>query len=559
MNNTAGNEQITALYCRLSQDDLQTGKTRDESNSITNQKDILMRYAKENRLPNPRFFVDDGISGTTFDRPGFLEMEALIESGKVSTVVVKDLSRFGRNYIEMGNYIEIKYPRLGVRFITVQEHVDTSDGTGLEMMPFHNIFNEWYAAQTSKKVRQVWKEKAEKGERVGTAVPFGYIRDPDDRRRWIIDELAAEVVRKVFALCLDGLGPMQIANRLTKSKVLNPTHYELQNGRKPTSASICKEKDPYRWNARTVGMMLENMAYIGCTVNFKSTVISYKVHAKKNNPREEWQIIPDTHEAIIDRDTFDRVQELRSHRRRLSPTGRKSLFSGLVYCGDCGSIMHFCAAKSLEPKEEFFRCSNYKLNGGNCTLHYIRNVVLEDVVLSVIRAAADYIFQHEAVFVYLYEKQYDIEKAKALKASKNRAEQIRRRISDLDRLIKAAFEQKVLLGDGENSFDRMLADYEKEQRELSDEVDAIESRVAEEERISADLKDFIRAIRSCADITELTPTLVNSLIERIEVFQRVKIDGVKHVPVRVRFRNVGLIDIPDNDQIRQVYELIRSS
>ena len=203
--------------------------------------------------------------------------------------------------------------------------------------------------------------------------------------------------------------------------------------------------------------------------------------------------------------------------------------------------------------------TDYKLNGGNCTLHYIRNVVLEGVVLSVIRAAADYIFQHEAVFVYLYEKQYDIEKAKALKASKNRAEQIHRRISDLDRLIKAAFEQKVLLGDGENRFDRMLADYEKEQRELSDEADAIENRVAEEERKSADLKDFIRAIRSCADITELTPALVNSLIERIEIFQRVKIDGVKHVPVRVRFRNVGLIDIPDNEQIRQVYELIRSS
>ena len=555
MNKTAENELITALYCRLSQDDIQTGKAKDESNSITNQKDILMRYAKENNLPNPRFFVDDGVSGTTFDRPGFQEMEDLIEAGEVSTVVVKDLSRFGRNYIEMGNYIEIKYPRLGVRFITLQERVDTEDGTGLEMMPFHNIFNEWYAAQTSKKIRQVFRAMSENGERIGPTAPFGYLKDPNDPKKLIIDEPAAKIVRYIFELTLSGLGPTRIATRLRKEKVTNPVYYRMQHGLK--AAVAYKTNDPYFWQDSMIIKMLENMVYIGYTVNFKTTVISYKVHRKKPNPREKWQIIPDTHEAIIDKEVFDRVQELRSHRRRHTASGRTSLFSGLVFCGDCGSKMYFGAGKSIKPSQDFFRCSSNKVNKDKCPTHYIRNVVLEQIVLSTIQMAANYIAQHEAVFVYLYEKRHALEQVKELKAAKKREEQIRSRIKDLDRLIKAAFEQKVLHGETEARFDKLLSDYEAEQRELSAEASAIEQKLSEDSQKKADLHDFLKTIRSYTDVTELTPSMVNTLIERIEVFQKIKIDGAKHVPIHIHFRSVGLIDFPDNEQIKNVYDMMR--
>lgn len=332
-------EKITALYCRLSQDDGIDG----ESNSISNQKEILMQYAKLHMLPNPRFFVDDGISGTTFERSGFKEMQALEESGQIGIIVVKDLSRFGRNYLEVGKCIEITYPTLGIRFIAIQENVDTSQNGGTEMMPFHNIFNEWYAAQTSKKVRAVWKSKSDKGERVSPSVPYGYMKSPDDPKQWIIDEPAAEVVRSIYKLCIEGLGPTKIAKRLTKEKILIPTAYWISMGKAVSNKNIT---DPYRWVTETIKNILANRQYTGCTVNFKSTILSYKVHKKIENDESKWQIIPNTQEAIIDEDTFNRVQELRNSRRRNSATGRISLFSGLTYCADCGSKLYFVHLKA---------------------------------------------------------------------------------------------------------------------------------------------------------------------------------------------------------------------
>ena len=297
-------EKITALYCRLSQDDGIDG----ESNSISNQKEILMQYARQHKLPNPRFFVDDGISGTTFERSGFKEMQALAEAGQVGIIVVKDLSRFGRNYLEVGKYLEITYPTLGIRFIAIQENVDTSQNGGTEMMPFHNIFNEWYAAQTSKKIRAVWKAKAEKGERISTLVPYGYMKSPDNPKQWIIDEAVADNVRYIFRLCLEGLGPVKIARRLEREEILNPTAYALSMDRSTNHKSVA---NPYRWEQKTIVNMLENRQYTGCTINFKTTVLSYKINKRIYNDESDWQIIPDTQEAIIDEDTFNRVQELR--------------------------------------------------------------------------------------------------------------------------------------------------------------------------------------------------------------------------------------------------------
>ena len=365
VNKNADQEKITALYCRLSQDDGLDG----ESNSIQNQKIILMDYAKKNGYLHPKYFVDDGISGTTFDRPGFRKMEALIEAGKVSAVIVKDLSRFGREHVETSRYLEIIYPTLGVKFVAIQERVDTETGEGTEMMPFHNIFNEWYAAQTGKKVRAVWAMKAANGKRSNFRVPYGYKRDELDKEKWLVDDAAAEVVRRIYHLCLEGKGPEQIARLLQKEKVLTPTAYYYSVG--SSSANRPMPSDPYLWKDSTIDAILSNRKYTGCMVNLKTTTVSYKVHKLIRKPEEEWSIVPNAQEAIIDENTWLRVQELRKNKRRPTATGKTSLFSGLVFCADCGSKLHFCAAKSLKANQEFFRCANYKSGRGECTIHYM--------------------------------------------------------------------------------------------------------------------------------------------------------------------------------------------
>lgn len=324
-NKNTDQEKITALYCRLSQDDGLDG----ESNSIQNQKIILMDYAKKNGYLHPKYFVDDGISGTTFDRPGFREMEALIEAGKVSAVIVKDLSRFGREHVETSRYLEIIYPTLGVKFVAIQERVDTETGEGTEMMPFHNIFNEWYAAQTSKKVRAVWAMKAANRKRSNFRVPYGYRRDELDKEKWLVDEAAAEVVQRIYLLCLEGKGPEQIARLLQKEKVLTPTAYYYSVG--SSSANRPMPSDPYLWKDSTIDAILSNRKYTGCMINLKTTTVSYKVHKLIRKPEEEWSIVPNAQEAIIDENTWLRVQELRKNKRRPTATGKTSLFSGLVF------------------------------------------------------------------------------------------------------------------------------------------------------------------------------------------------------------------------------------
>ena len=544
-------EKITALYCRLSQDDGIDG----ESNSISNQKEILMQYARQHKLPNPRFFVDDGISGTTFERSGFKEMQALAEAGQVASIVVKDLSRFGRNYLEVGKYLEITYPTLGIRFIAIQENVDTSQNGGTEMMPFHNIFNEWYAAQTSKKVRAVWKSKSDKGERVSPSVPYGYMKSPDDPKQWIIDEPAAEVVRYIYKLCIEGLGPTKIAKRLTKEKILIPTAYWISMGKAVSNKNIT---DPYRWVTETIKNILANCQYTGCTVNFKSTILSYKVHKKIENDESKWQIIPNTQEAIIDEDTFNRVQELRNSRRRNSATGRTSLFSGLTYCADCGSKLYFCASKSIPEDKEFFRCSAYKDNTGSCTIHFIRNVVLEQIVLETIQKVAEYISQFEPVFLYLFAKKHKLTKAKDLKNAKFKLEQSKARVDEIDRVLTKLYEDNALGKITDERFERLSATYEKEQRELADCIIESETEITEAEQDNVDLKHFLKAIRACTDLKELTPEIVNTLIKRINVHNAEKVDGRKKVKIDIEFIAVGLISIPDEKELLTLIEEIRN-
>ena len=546
-NNNGHEERITALYCRLSQDDGLEG----ESNSISNQKEILMEYARKHGLLHPQFFVDDGVSGTTFDRPDFQRMEAMIEAGQISTVVVKDLSRFGRNYLEVGQFLEVKYPTLSVRFIAIQENVDTAQSSGAEMMPFHNIFNEWYAAQTSKKIRAVNQMKAEQGKRISPTVPYGYMKDPDNREHWLIDEPAADVVRKIYSMCLDGMGPSQIAKALEKEKILTPTAYFLSLGRATRNEM---PENPYRWPTKTVVTILANRQYTGCAVNFISTTVSYKVHKKIVNPSEVQQIIPNMQEPIISEDVWERVQVLRENKRRLTATGRKSLFSGLVFCPDCGAKLYFCAAKSLKKNQEFFRCSNYKDGRGKCTIHFIRDVVLEQIVLTAISDLSDFIRCYEPIFLYMLEKKNIAGRKADMKKLRDTIEANRKRVAMIDKAIENLFEANMEGKITDERFTKMTANYEAEQRELVSSIAEAEKTLKSEEQTKIDTRQLLKGFREFSIIRELTPALVNTLIQRIEIHNPEKIDGHSHVKVDIYFTAVGMIDIPTEKELEALIE-----
>ena len=556
-------ELITALYCRLSVEDIkdEDGKKKkkdkeDESNSISNQKQILLDYCKKHGYTNTMFFVDDGISGTSFDRNDFNRMQRMVEEGKICRIIVKDLSRFGREQVEAGRLTQIVYPSLGVTFISIQENINSSTGEGMEMLPFYNIFNEWYAAQTSKKIRAVWQSKADNGKRVSPVVPYGYKKDETDKEKWLIDEPAAEIVKNIYSLCLAGRGPLQIAKQLEREKVLVPTAYFESVGRKTRNATPL---DPYAWHPSAVVGILENRQYTGCAVNFKTTTVSYKVHTRIINPVEDYQIIPNMQEPIINEDIWLRVQELRKSRRRNTATGRTSLFSGLVYCPDCGSKLHFCASKSLRRDQEFFRCANYKDGRGSCKIHFIRDVVLEKVVLEAVRNLADFVKCHEPVFLYMLARKNDAMRQQERKRLERVIERGTRRISEIDKLIEAAFERNVLGKLEDDRYERMVKNYAQEQRELIAEVQESKVVLQKAEQQVVDLRLLLRTLRELTEVKELTPTLVNSLIERIEVHNNDKSSGHCYVKVDIYFTAAGMIDIPTEEEILAMMEEIREN
>lgn len=556
-------ELITALYCRLSVEDIkdEDGKKKkkdkeDESNSISNQKQILLDYCKKHGYTNTMFFVDDGISGTSFDRNDFNRMQRMVEEGKICRIIVKDLSRFGREQVEAGRLTQIVYPSLGVTFISIQENINSSTGEGMEMLPFYNIFNEWYAAQTSKKIRAVWQSKADNGKRVSPVVPYGYKKDETDKEKWLIDEPAAEIVKKIYSLCLAGRGPLQIAKQLEREKVLVPTAYFESVGRKTRNATPL---DLYAWHPSAVVGILENRQYTGCAVNFKTTTVSYKVHTRIINPVEDYQIIPNMQEPIINEDIWLRVQELRKSRRRNTATGRTSLFSGLVYCPDCGSKLHFCASKSLRRDQEFFRCANYKDGRGSCKIHFIRDVVLEKVVLEAVRNLADFVKCHEPVFLYMLARKNDTMRQQERKRLERVIERGTRRISEIDKLIEAAFERNVLGKLEDDRYERMVKNYAQEQRELIAEVQESKVVLQKAEQQVVDLRLLLRTLRELTEVKELTPTLVNSLIERIEIHNNDKSGGHCYVKVDIYFIAAGMIDIPTEEEILAMMEEIREN
>lgn len=527
-------EEITALYCRLSQDDKQEG----DSNSIINQKKILKKYAMDKGYTNIRFYIDDGISGTTFNRPGFQSMIADVETGKVKRVIVKDMSRLGRDYLQVGMYTEIFFPEHDVHFIAVNDGVDSNQEDN-EFTPFRNIINEWYAKDTSKKIRAVKRSKGMAGEHIGSHPPYGYMKNPENKKEWIVDEEAAEVVREIFRLCVSGYGPTQIANILTERKILCPTYYALEKGGKPRTALPA---DKFAWNGPVVAKILDRMDYLGHTVNFKTHVKSYKVHKTIYNSPDQWKVFEGTHEAIIDKETFEIVQKIRAGKRRPTRMGEMPMFSGLLYCADCGSKMTFHREVSQAVDKHHYVCGNYRGNTSNCTMHYIRNVVVERIVLENLKEVIRYVSDYEDDFVRMIMDADMKQKSRELAQQKRRLAEIQKRIGELDTIFQRIYEDNIIGKLSDERFMKMSKGYEDEQRTLQAEADIIQNELQQEEKKSVDVKRFLDVVKKYTDLTELTPEILHEFVDRIIVHAPDKSSGRRLQEIEIIYNHIGEFD-----------------
>ncbi len=519
-------DKITALYCRLSNDDDLQG----ESNSITNQKAILKKYADENGLGNTQFYVDDGFSGTNFNRPDFMRMMEDVKSGKIETIITKDLSRFGRDYLMTGQYIEMILPDYDVRYIAINDNVDTLRSEN-EMMVFKNVFNDWYARDCSKKIKAVFKAKGQSGKPLTTIPPYGYKKSEADKNVWEIDEEAAEVVRRIFQLCIDGYGPTQIARILTENKVLTPTAYtELKKSGNITCAK------PYRWAQRTIADLLEKLEYVGHTVNFRTRTKSYKCKKSVINPKEDWSIFENTHEAIISKEDFDLVQELRKNKRKLQHQEEVNPFSGMVYCADCGKKMYLCRSKRLNSDQEHLKCSSYAKDKDDCSAHFIRTVVLEEIVLSELRKMTTFVRENEADFLQSAYECSQKQQSAELKAAKKRLAQSEKRMSELDKLFTRIYEDNVSGKLSDERFEMMSKNYEAEQKELRQIIPELSQFIEAREQKNADTAQFIGIVRKYSEIPKLTPEIMHEFIEKIVVYAPDKSSGHRTQQIDICFR-----------------------
>ena len=536
-NNKKSRDVTAFLYERLSRDDNLEG----ESYSIGNQKKLLAKVAKEKGYTNLVHFLDDGISGVTMDRPGFVEMICQLEQGKAAAVFVKDLSRLGRNYIEVGRLTEEFFPNHDIRLVAVSDNIDTAEGEN-ELAPIRNLFNEWYARDISKKRRISNKIKGNAGEPMGQP-PYGYIKDPNDPKHWIVDDEAAQVVRRVYSMTLEGFGTEQIAAQLEKDDVLTPRAYWLTKGIKRPGKG--KQQPPTKWNSSTITKILSLQEYCGDILNFKTYSKSYKNKKRIDNDRENWVVFQDVHEAIIERAMYEQVQQkLGKIRKRRTNNGEHNMFSGLLVCADCGSNLHFHFNQG-NPEIKYFNCSNYKGNRGTCTsTHYVRVDFLEEVVLGEIRRLTK--------FASLYEDEF----VKAVIGHSQQAEQTDRKLKEkelrtllardeeLDGLFERIYEDNVSGKLSDDRFAKMSRRYEDEQKELAEKIKKLRSEIEKQSSRSMTTDMFIGLVRKYTRARKLTPRMLNELIEKIEVFNAEKIDGVWEQRLRIHYNCVGTIEIP---------------
>ena len=537
-NNRKSRDVTAFLYERLSRDDNLEG----ESYSIGNQKKLLTKVAKEKGYTNLVHFLDDGISGVTMDRPGFNDMMEQLAAGKAAAVFVKDLSRLGRNYIEVGRLTEEFFPEHDIRLVAVSDNIDTAEGEN-ELAPIRNLFNEWYARDISKKRRISNKIKGNAGEPMGPP-PYGYKKDPDDPKRWIVDEEAAQVVRRVFRMTLDGYGTEQIATIFSEEKILTPIAYWREKGVNRPGKS--KLRGPYMWNSSTITHILSLQEYCGDILNFKTYSKSYKNKKRLANDRENWVIFQDVHEPIIERAVFEQVQQKRGKiRKRRTHEGERNMFSGLLVCADCGHNLHFHFNQG-NPDIKYFNCSNYKGNRGTCTsTHYIRVDFLEQVVLGEIRRLTKFASQFEDEFVKAVIGHSQQAEATDRKLKEKELKALQARDEELDGLFERIYEDNASGKLSDDRFARMSRRYEEEQKELAEKIKALRAEIDKQNSQSMTTDMFISLVRKYTRARKLTPRMLNELIEKIEVFNAENVDGVWEQRLRIHYNCVGAIEIPD--------------
>lgn len=540
-------EAVTALYCRLSRDD----ELQGDSNSIINQKKILQKYALDHGWKNIRFYIDDGISGTTFNRPGFQEMIADIEAGIVKRVIIKDMSRLGRDYLQVGMYTEIMFPEHDVHFIAVNDGVDSKQGDN-EFTPFRNIINEWYAKDTSKKIRAVMKVKGNAGEHLTTNAPYGYMKDPANPKQWVRDNDAANVVYDIGLYVMDGYGPSQIARLLKQRKILTPAAYYESKG---INCNVKPQDDPYGWNASTVAHILDRWReYLGHTVNFKTTKKSCKSKKKIQNPESEWVIFENTHEPIWTESIADAVRLARQTRRRPTKMGEMGMFSGMMFCADCGSIMYQCRATGFRREQEYYLCAGYRKSRDICgSTHSIRTVILEELILQNLCKVVSYAREQEDQFVKMVMDMDEKERSKGLAKKKKLLTDAEKRISELDRIFKHLYEDNITGKLTDERFKKLSADYEAEQAALQTQANSLREEIQEEESKCANVERFLSIVRKYTEIPELTPHILHEFVEKIVVHAATDPHSKtnRKQEVDIYYKGIGILEMSRVFDIRQ--------
>ena len=541
-NNKKTRDVTAFIYPRLSRDDNLEG----ESYSISNQKKLLTKMAKDMGYTNIVTFVDDGVSGVTMDRPGFNEMMRQLEEGKASALFVKDLSRLGRNYIEVGRLMEEFFPEHDIRLVAVSDNIDTAEGEN-ELAPIRNLFNEWYARDISKKRRISNKIKGNAGEPMGPP-PYGYIKDPDNPKHWIIEEEAASVVRRIFSMTLDGMGTEQIAAQLERDGVLTPRAYWHQRGiNRPGKGDLQR---PTKWNKTTVIQMLSVQEYCGDVLNFKTYSKSYKNKKRIDNAREDWVVFKDVHEPIIDRAVWEQIREKRGKMRKRKPKDtERNIFSGLLVCADCGHNLNYHFNQGNHDIK-YFNCTNYRGNRGTCTsTHYVRVDFLEQVVLGEIKRLTKYAVRYEDDFLKAVMGSTQKTAESERKRKQKELSAARARGDELDGLFERIYEDNVSGKISDERFSRMSQRYEAEQLELKERMKTLRTEIEKlaSESVSTDM--FLSIVRKYTRAKKLTPRMLNELVNHIEVHQAEKIDGEWVQKLTIHYNCVGALFIPDTEAL----------
>lgn len=538
-------DKITALYCRLSRDDEQDGL----SGSIKNQQAILEKYAQENGFKNTRVFIDDGWSGTNFARPAFTEIMELAEKGRIGTLIVKDHSRLGRNRLIVGQLLEEGFDSLGVRYIAIMDNIDTAKGIS-DLVPMQDLFNEWHAKNTSQKVRNVFKSKGMSGAPLTTNPPYGYLKDPESKNGWIVDEEAAKIVRQIFAWCVDGLGPTQIAKHLKAAKVPTPTEHWSNIGRNCSNLPAV----PYNWCSDTVANILSKQEYCGDTVNFRSTTKSFKNKKKIERPPEEWQIFKNTHPAIIDREVFALVQELRKHRRRPTKSGIVSPFSGLLYCADCGEKLYYSVTNNYKREQAYFFCSSYRKNSEVCSAHYIREKVVEQIVLESMQRILLNVQAFEKEFARKQMDGYTEDKKKQLAAKHRELSRAKKRIAEIDTLIQKIYEDNASGKLSDERYATLSLSYEEEQKTLKAAVPELQSFLETETDKTESLQRFIQKVKQITELKVLTPELIHEFVDKIVVYAPRYLDGKRVQLLDIYYSGVGILHELTPEEMEEAFQ-----